>query len=56
MRKSNFGFVGGADINIGNIILAPRIGLDALKNTAEDDTFTASHKNIWIQTTIGYWF
>lgn len=55
-RKHNFGVVGGFDINIGQFVVGPRIGIDALRNTSEDTPFIPSHKNLWIQATLGYRF
>lgn len=56
IRKNIFGFVGGIDINLMNVVLGARIGWDLMDNHGDGSSSTPRYKNVWLQATIGYNF
>lgn len=56
IRKNIFGFVGGVDVNIKNLVLGARIGMDVMNNRGDGTSNTPRYKNICGQITIGYKF
>jgi len=54
MRKSLFGFVFGADLNLEHFVISGRAGWDFLANHADGSSSTPRYKNQWLQFTLGY--
>lgn len=53
IHKNILCFVGGADINIANVIIGARAGWDVRKNNGDGSSSTPQYKNVWYQATIG---
>jgi hypothetical protein len=56
IRKNILCFTGGADVNLGHIVLGARAGFDILKNNGDGSSTTPRYKNVWYQATVGYRF
>jgi len=56
IRKNTFGFVGGLDIHIKNLVLGARICWDVTENHGDGSSSTPRYKNVWFQGTLGYNF
>jgi hypothetical protein len=54
MRKSLFGFVFGADLNLEHFVISGRAGWDFLANHSDGSSSTPRYKNQWLQFTLGY--
>ncbi|MFA9390173.1 MAG: outer membrane beta-barrel protein [Prolixibacteraceae bacterium] len=54
IRKNTLCFVGGVDINLDQLVIGARIGLDLQNNNGDGTSTTPRYKNIWYQGTIGY--
>ena len=54
IRKNTLCLVGGVDINLSNIVLGARVGLDMYNNNGDGTTTTPRYKNVWAQATIGF--
>jgi hypothetical protein len=54
IRKNTLCLVGGVDINLNNIVLGARVGLDMYNNNGDGTTTTPRYKNVWAQATIGF--
>jgi hypothetical protein len=54
IRHNTLCFVGGADVNIKNIVLGLRCGIDAQNNNGDGTSSTPRYKNVWYQATIGF--
>jgi len=46
--------VGGVDINLVNIVLGARVGLDMYNNNGDGTSTTPRYKNVWAQATVGF--
>ncbi|MGV3696103.1 porin family protein [Flavobacterium sp.] len=55
-RKNTMALVGGADVNIDNIVIGARVGFDLKKNNGDGTSETPRYKNYWYQLTLGYKF
>lgn len=53
IRKNILGVVGGLDINLSHVVIAPRIGWDLLNNNGDGSSTTPRYKNRWVQLTLG---
>ena len=53
LRKTNFGFSGGIDINLNHFSMGARINFDLLHNNKKISVLP-QNKNTWFQGTIGY--
>ena len=54
IRKNTLCLVGGVDINLSNIVLGARVGLDMYNNNGDGSTTTPRYKNVWAQATVGF--
>ena len=54
IRKNTLCLVGGVDINLSNIVLGARVGLDMYNNNGDGTTTTPRYKNVWAQATVGF--
>lgn len=54
LRKNIFGFVGGIDVNVKNLVVSGRLGWDAVDNHGDGTSSTPTYKNRWVQLTLGY--
>jgi hypothetical protein len=54
IRKNTLCLVGGVDINLSNIVLGARVGLDMYNNDGDGNSTTPRYKNIWAQATVGF--
>lgn len=54
IRKNIFGFVGGIDVNVSNLVVSGRLGWDAVDNHGDGTSSTPTYKNRWVQLTLGY--
>lgn len=55
-KKSVFGFVAGADVNIQNFVISGRAGWDISKTDTNGDSTRPRYKNQVLQFTVGYAF
>jgi hypothetical protein len=53
IRKNILGVVGGLDITLSHLVIAPRIGWDLLNNNGDGSSTTPRYKNRWVQLTVG---
>lgn len=53
-RKNNFCLVGGLDINLNNLVIGGRAGLDLNETDKNGTTTTPRYKNVWFQATLGF--
>jgi hypothetical protein len=56
LNKNTLCLTGGADVNLGNIVLSGRLGWDMISNKGDGTSTTPRYKNVWYQATIGYRF
>lgn len=56
IRRNMLGFVTGLDINIGNIVIGGRFGVDLLRNRGNGNSNTPRYRNVSGQVTVGYKF
>lgn len=56
IRKNTFSLIGGADINVDNLVLGVRGGWDLKNNNGDGTSTTPRYKNMWYQATVGYRF
>jgi hypothetical protein len=54
IRKNIFGFIGGVDINVKNIVIGLRAGWDVQNNNGDGTSTTPRYKNAWTQATLGF--
>ena len=54
IRKNTFCLVGGVDINLSNIVLGARVGMDMYNNNGDGTSTTPRYKNVWAQATVGF--
>ena len=54
IRKNTFCLVGGVDINMSNIVLGARFGMDMYNNNGDGTSTTPRYKNVWAQATVGF--
>ncbi len=54
IRKNTLGAVFGADVNLGNIVIAPRLGWDFQTNNGDGTSSSPRYRNQWYQVTIGF--
>jgi len=54
IRKNTLCFVGGVDINLSNVVLGARIGLDMFNNDGDGNSTAPRYKNVWAQATVGF--
>jgi len=54
IRKNTLCLVGGVDINLVNIVLGARVGLDMYNNNGDGTSTTPRYKNVWAQATVGF--
>jgi hypothetical protein len=55
VRKHTLCLTAGADVNIQQLVLGVRVGIDMWKNNTQAMT-TPNYRNTWVQATIGYRF
>ena len=56
IRKNTFCLVGGLDINLSNLVIGARIGMDLKNNNGDGTSTTPRYKNVWGQATLGLRF
>jgi hypothetical protein len=56
IRKNTLCFVGGADVNLSDVVLSARAGWDIQNNNGDGTSTTPRYKNVWYQATIGFRF
>jgi len=56
IRKNTLCLVAGADVNLNNIVLGARVGMDMYNNNGDGTTTTPRYKNVWAQATVGFRF
>lgn len=56
IRKNNFGFTAGLDLNLKHITIGGRIAGDSQTNNGDGTSTTPRYKNVWYQATLGYKF
>jgi hypothetical protein len=56
IRKNTFSLIGGADINVDNLVFGVRGGWDLKNNNGDGTSTTPRYKNMWYQATVGYRF
>jgi len=56
IRKNTLCLVAGADVNLNNIVLGARVGLDMYNNNGDGTSTTPRYKNVWAQATVGFRF
>jgi len=54
LQKNTLGAVFGADVNLGNIVIAPRLGWDFQTNNGDGTSSSPRYRNQWYQLTIGF--
>ena len=54
IRRNTLCLVGGVDINLSNIVLGARVGLDMYNNNGDGTSTTPRYKNVWAQATVGF--
>jgi len=54
IRKNTLCLVGGVDINLSNIVLGARVGMDMYDNNGDGTSTTPRYKNVWAQATVGF--
>ena len=53
IRKNILCFLGGADLNISNMVIGGRVGWDVQNNNGDGTSTTPRYKNVWYQLTFG---
>jgi Outer membrane protein beta-barrel domain len=56
IRKNILSFTGGADINLGTLVLGLRASYDTQNNNGDGSSTTPRYKNAWYQATLGIRF
>jgi len=56
IRKNTFCLVGGLDINLSNLVIGARVGMDLKNNNGDGTSTTPRYKNVWGQATLGLRF
>lgn len=56
IQKNTLGAVFGADINLRNLVIAPRLGWDFQTNNGDGTSSSPRYRNQWYQITIGFRF
>ena len=56
IRKNILSFTGGADLNVGNIVIGVRANYDTQNNNGDGTSTTPRYKNAWYQATFGFRF
>jgi len=56
LSKNILCLTGGADLNLGNVVISGRLGWDMTSNKGDGTSTTPRYKNVWYQATIGYRF
>jgi len=56
LNKNTLCLTGGADVNLGSLVLSGRLGWDMISNKGDGTSSTPRYKNVWYQATIGYRF
>lgn len=56
IRKNTLCVVGGADINLSQLVISGRVGWDLQNNKGDGTSTTPRYKNLWYQATVGYRF
>ncbi len=56
LSKNILCITGGADLNLGNVVISGRLGWDMTSNKGDGTSTTPRYKNAWYQATIGYRF
>ncbi|MDD3320400.1 MAG: porin family protein [Paludibacter sp.] len=54
IRRNTLCLVGGADVNLSNIVLGARIGCDLFNNNGDGTSTTPRYKNVWGQVSVGF--
>jgi hypothetical protein len=54
IRKNTLCLVSGVDINLSDIVLGARVGLDMYNNNGDGTSTTPRYKNVWAQATVGF--
>lgn len=54
IRKNTLCVVGGVDVNLNNIVLGARVGMDMYNNNGDGTSTTPRYKNVWAQATVGF--
>jgi hypothetical protein len=54
IRKNILCFAGGIDINLNQLVVSARVGIDLQNNKGDGTSTTPRYKNIWYQATVGY--
>jgi len=54
IRKNTLCFVGGFDINLNQLVIGARVGLDLQDNKGDGTSTTPRYKNMWYQGTLGF--
>ena len=54
IRKNTFCMVAGVDINLSNLVLGARVGMDMFNNNGDGTSTTPRYKNVWAQATVGF--
>lgn len=56
IRKNIMGLTGGADLNVGNLVIGLRAAWDVKNNEGDGTSTTPRYKNMLYQATLGYKF
>ena len=56
IRKNTFGFTGGLDINVQNVVIGARLNWDVKNNNGDGTSTTPRYKNRWVQVSLGLRF
>ena len=56
LRNNIFGFIGGADLNLQNLVIGARVGWDLQNNYKDEPSTKPRYRNVWYQATIGFRF
>ncbi|MDA3930480.1 MAG: porin family protein [Prolixibacteraceae bacterium] len=54
IRKNTLCFVGGADLNLNQLVIGARLGWDLQNNNGDGTSTAPRYKNIWYQVTLGF--
>lgn len=54
VRKNTVCMVAGVDINLSNLVLGARVGMDMFNNNGDGTSTTPRYKNVWAQATVGF--
>ena len=56
IRKNILSLSGGADINLGTVVIGARASFDTQNNNGDGTSTTPRYKNVWYQATLGIRF